>query len=141
MGIKICPDCGGKVSESRSDCPHCGHIFSSPVCKQEENKRPTIQVVVKRESAFVGCAVASVISVDGQSMGSVNNGGECSFCVTPGLHSFAIGKGLNGPIHSGLVDGVQQIFVKPKGVLTIRFVVRTKLLLGFYIDFLSVEQV
>lgn len=27
MGIKICPECGGKVSESRMDCPHCGFDF------------------------------------------------------------------------------------------------------------------
>ena len=32
MGIRICPDCGGKVSESRRDCIHCGYIF--PVTKQ-----------------------------------------------------------------------------------------------------------
>jgi ribosomal protein L40E len=24
MGIKICPDCNGKVSESAAVCPHCG---------------------------------------------------------------------------------------------------------------------
>ena len=32
MGIRICPDCGGKVSESRRDCIHCGYVF--PVTKQ-----------------------------------------------------------------------------------------------------------
>ena len=29
MPTKICPDCGGIVSESRNDCIHCGHIFKS----------------------------------------------------------------------------------------------------------------
>ena len=29
MGIKICPDCGGKVSETRNDCIHCGYLFVS----------------------------------------------------------------------------------------------------------------
>ncbi len=24
MGIKICPDCQGKVSDSAKVCPHCG---------------------------------------------------------------------------------------------------------------------
>ena len=32
MGIRICPDCGGKVSDSRKDCIHCGYVF--PVTKQ-----------------------------------------------------------------------------------------------------------
>lgn len=32
MGIRICPDCGGKVSESRNDCIHCGYVF--PVMKK-----------------------------------------------------------------------------------------------------------
>lgn len=27
MGVKICPECGGKVSESRNNCPHCGYSF------------------------------------------------------------------------------------------------------------------
>lgn len=28
MPIKICPDCGGKVSESRNECIHCGYLFT-----------------------------------------------------------------------------------------------------------------
>lgn len=24
MGLKTCPDCGKKVSDSAGDCPHCG---------------------------------------------------------------------------------------------------------------------
>lgn len=27
MAIKICPECGGKVAESRFSCPHCDHRF------------------------------------------------------------------------------------------------------------------
>ena len=27
MGIRICPECGGKVSTTRNDCPHCGYKF------------------------------------------------------------------------------------------------------------------
>ena len=34
MGIKICPDCGGKGSESRNDCIHCGYLFAP---KQKKN--------------------------------------------------------------------------------------------------------
>ena len=29
MGIRICPDCGGKVSTSRDLCIHCGYIFKN----------------------------------------------------------------------------------------------------------------
>ena len=34
MGIKICPDCGEKVSESRNECIHCGYLFTP---KQKKN--------------------------------------------------------------------------------------------------------
>lgn len=34
MSIKICPDCGGMVSEARNDCIHCGHLFNP---KQKKN--------------------------------------------------------------------------------------------------------
>ena len=27
MAIRICPECGGKASDTRSDCPHCGYVF------------------------------------------------------------------------------------------------------------------
>lgn len=166
MGIKICPDCSGKVSDSRSECPHCGYIFGAkikcpdcgkelgdsclecPDCgyvfkpkpKRTSNPPVNVKVVVQRARAFVGSAVASVISVDGAQVGSVNNGEECTFFVSPGLHSFSIGKGQSGPIMASISDAVRQIDVKAKGVLTIRFVNRTKMLLGFYSEILSVEQ-
>ena len=39
MGVKICPECGGKVSESRDTCIHCGHTFSKP-SEQNTKKCP-----------------------------------------------------------------------------------------------------
>ena len=39
MGIKICPQCGGKVSDARNDCPHCQYTFTSikkcPDCEEQ----------------------------------------------------------------------------------------------------------
>ena len=39
MGIKICPQCGGKVSDIRTDCPHCQYDFTSvkkcPDCEEQ----------------------------------------------------------------------------------------------------------
>ena len=32
MGIRICPDCGGKVSTSRENCIHCGYVFPTVIC-------------------------------------------------------------------------------------------------------------
>ena len=29
MGIKICPECGGKVSDTRTTCMHCGYDFAA----------------------------------------------------------------------------------------------------------------
>ena len=34
MGVKICPECGGKVSESRDTCIHCGYIFTKEETKE-----------------------------------------------------------------------------------------------------------
>ena len=42
MGVKICPECGGKVSDTRNDCPHCNHKFiefkNCPDCNSEIDK-------------------------------------------------------------------------------------------------------
>lgn len=164
MGIRICPDCAGKVSESRSDCPHCGYLFKTkcPDCGKEVDlsilecpdcgyrfmpkqidkpaQTANVKVVVKRSSAFVGCAISSVISVDGAIVASVSSGGECSFFVTPGMHCFSIGKGQTGPIMANISDAARQIDVKPIGVLTICFTVRTKMLLGYYNEITYIEQ-
>lgn len=31
MAFRICPECGGKVSDSRDNCPHCGYVFEQTV--------------------------------------------------------------------------------------------------------------
>ena len=39
MGVKICPQCGGKVSDVRTDCPHCQYDFAlvkkCPDCEEQ----------------------------------------------------------------------------------------------------------
>jgi ribosomal protein L37AE/L43A len=39
MGVKICPNCGGKVADARNDCPHCKFDFTSlkicPDCQEQ----------------------------------------------------------------------------------------------------------
>ena len=38
MGVVNCPNCGGKVSSSRNNCPHCNYVFKKitcPECKEE----------------------------------------------------------------------------------------------------------
>jgi hypothetical protein len=38
MAVKICPECGGKVAETRNDCIHCGYVFllqkKCPECEE-----------------------------------------------------------------------------------------------------------
>ena len=46
MGIKICPDCGGKVSESRDTCIHCGYIFPKP---KPQKKCPDCEALVDED--------------------------------------------------------------------------------------------
>ena len=43
MGVKICPECGGKVSESRNTCIHCGYTFPAP---KETKKCPDCEADV-----------------------------------------------------------------------------------------------
>lgn len=35
MAVRICPECGGKVSDTRQDCPHCGYILERTVNSSE----------------------------------------------------------------------------------------------------------
>ena len=135
MGIKICPDCGGKVSDTRMECPHCGYSFGTV-----NNGPQYVKVVVEREKSLVFYAITTLVCVDGQQYGSLNAGESCTFMITPGYHNFSIGRGVNGPITTNLVDGTKQINVGKEGTLYIRFVVRTKLAMGFYVDITSVTQ-
>ncbi len=49
MGIRICPECGGKVANSLDACPHCGYVFTKEIacpecgesCKSEASACPT----------------------------------------------------------------------------------------------------
>ena len=45
MGVKICPKCGGKVSESRNECIHCGYVFPAtkkcPDCGADVDEKLT----------------------------------------------------------------------------------------------------
>ena len=36
MAVKICPECGGKVAQSRNECIHCGHVFKQTTKKCPE---------------------------------------------------------------------------------------------------------
>jgi len=45
MGIRLCPDCGGKVSTSRNDCIHCGYIF--PETKKCPDCEENVDINVK----------------------------------------------------------------------------------------------
>ena len=41
MGLRICPKCGKKVSDSRCDCIHCGYVFSDKkICPDCETELP-----------------------------------------------------------------------------------------------------
>ena len=57
MGIKICPQCSGKVSDTRNDCPHCSYVFPElkkcPDCEEEIDASlpecPTCGHIFKKE--------------------------------------------------------------------------------------------
>ena len=68
MGIRICPDCGGKVSTSRNECIHCGHVFETKVCPDCEE---SIDICAKE------CPICGHIFIQTQhsvsTNGNVNN--------------------------------------------------------------------
>ena len=137
MALIKCPECGQMISDKSNACIHCGYPLDN---NQHTESKKLIKVHVLRKSRFVGAAVTSIVSVDGIQMGSVNNGGTCEFSITPGLHTFTIGKGATGSVWSTVSDATRQINVKDSGDLYIEFESKTKMLMGFYIEITSVRQ-
>jgi len=46
MAIRICPECGGKCTTTRKDCPHCGYIF------KEEKKCPECEEMIDASASI-----------------------------------------------------------------------------------------
>ena len=101
MGIKICPQCGGKVSDSRNDCPHCNYAFPNlrkcPDCEEEiDATLPECpicgHVFEEKESSQV---ITSPQSVQNQDNSSTQNrdGPTCPYCNS--AVSMEIGKDLH----------------------------------------------
>ena len=44
MAIRICPKCGGKCSDTRKDCPHCGYVFIETKVCPECNENIDVQL-------------------------------------------------------------------------------------------------
>ena len=135
MGIRVCPKCGGKVSDSRLDCPHCGYVFTmkcpdcgrevSADCKEcpdcghvffvEEQKLAEAKVTVYRERAFGMYPYPFTINLDGINVANVKNGESQSFSVAPGKHSITIESHVLLPCKN-----VASIDAEPSDEITIR---------------------
>ena len=84
MGIRVCPDCGGKVSTSRKECIHCGYVFPAtkicpdceesvdigakecPICGcifEADAEKQTQNVVVKEEDTPQPVTIAPIVPV------------------------------------------------------------------------------
>ena len=106
MGVKICPDCGGKVSDSRNECIHCGYIFSSkkecpdclesidsnlstcPICgyyfEQNEKNNDKEQPKIKQNEIVEDIKVNEVIETEVSSTGDIEENKQekltCPYC-------------------------------------------------------------
>jgi hypothetical protein len=119
MALFKCPECGQIISDQANACIHCGY----PINKFEGNnqKEPElITVHVHRESRFFGCALTSLILVNGVQMGSVRSGGRCEFKIKPGLCNFTIRTGKQS-FWEGGSEATTQYMVEPDKDLYIEF--------------------
>ena len=80
MGLIICPDCGGTVSDRAPVCPSCGCPFNRNLPALEKS------ITVERKSSFNGMAAKFDIVVDGIICGIIGNGKTVTFTVDGNNH-------------------------------------------------------
>ncbi len=70
MGIKICPECGGKVSEALTSCPHCSYSFLEKKTCPDCGESCTVDTDACPECGHIfsdDCSVAApLLDIDGQ---------------------------------------------------------------------------
>lgn len=156
MGIRVCPECGGKVSDSRLDCPHCGYVFTmkcpdcgrevSADCREcpdcghvffvEEQQLADAKVIVCRERSFLLSSMTFTVNVDGVNMANLKNGENCSFSVAPGKHSITI----ESSSALGWINAVARIDVEPNDEITINCVGRCSITCVYSIEITSITK-
>ena len=119
MALIKCPECGREISDKSKACIHCGYPLDY-VIEEKDASEKLICVHVHRVSKIGGSALTSAISVNGVQMGSVRNGGSCSFLIKPGLCMISIKTGGNA-VWEGCHEETRQFNVEPGKDLYIEF--------------------
>lgn len=102
MPVRICPDCGGKVSTTLTTCPHCGYQFSeAELASSSEPITPAefrCIINIKRNENKKGKDIALFIYKNGEKIGEVYNGGLFTFTAKePGQYNFIVYHPFNCP--------------------------------------------
>lgn len=80
MALTACKECGGKVADSASTCPHCGVDAPAGVA----------ELVVKRRTQLAGARVETWMAVDGNDEGDIGPGEIKQFRLKPGVHQVSL---------------------------------------------------
>ncbi len=137
MALIKCPDCGKKVSDRAVQCIHCGCPLDD-ITNNEENSE-MVKVFVERKNKFVGCAITSILYIDGEEIISLNNGESCELSLNPGIHQFSVRKGDKNTILNSVADATFRYDVKSGKELYIKFEPKMKLI-NFYFDMCFYES-
>ena len=102
MGIKICPQCSGKVSDLRNDCPHCNYNFTMnkkcPDCEEQVDisldECPVCGHIFAKTTSDIILSQSEQVTVDSPIMQSMQDDGElaCPYCYS--RESMQIGNDL-----------------------------------------------
>ena len=94
MAIVACKECGGKVADSASLCPHCGVTAPSGISGK---------FVIMRKSALTGAIHPIQVLIDGQPVASVKNGETQTYELASGKHQLEV-RGHGGMSRSATID-------------------------------------
>lgn len=97
MALIKCPECGHDVSSNATACPNCGN----PVPKKQ------VPVTFERRKQFNTSQFHASIIVDGNVVGSADNGKSFQMGFPVGLHTVCVRNEWNGPIGGNATETKQ----------------------------------
>ena len=81
MALIKCPECGKEISDKANACPNCG----APVEKKK------VKVHIFRAKKLMSyTAISGRVYIDGNPVGSADNGVDYTVEVTPGNHQLSV---------------------------------------------------
>lgn len=81
MALIKCPECGREISDKAAACPNCG----APV-----NSKKVIVHIFRPKKMLSGTAISGRVYIDGNPVGSADNGVDYCVQVTPGSHQLSV---------------------------------------------------